>query len=160
MKKCKSDVSTFAFLFWLDVATLFILIPWSIINGEWEEMWQEPEGAGEWVKFIFTAVLGGVRFFSQLLVLRVTTATNLSVANVCYQAINIYFSVFLGALGVLKPTVMNAAMICGSLTTISLSSLYVWLKISKKLSKDEKCVKIGKDFAAVVPACCGCVSEP
>ena len=70
-------------------------VPWSLINGELVAILQDPETALDWVNLLFTAVLGGVRFFSQLLVLKVSTATTLSCANLAFQAINIYLSLAL-----------------------------------------------------------------
>merc|ERR1712195_158916 len=95
MQKCKKDLGTFAFLFWIDVLILFILVPWAVINGELIAIVSDPETPMEWFNLLFTAVLGGIRFFSQLLVLRVSTATTLSCANLAFQAINIYLSLAL-----------------------------------------------------------------
>merc|ERR1711998_362965 len=62
MQKCKKDLGTFAFLFWIDTLILVILVPWSLINGELVAILQDPESAVDWINLIFTAVLGGVRF--------------------------------------------------------------------------------------------------
>merc|ERR1712166_700308 len=43
MQKCKKDLGTFAFLFWIDVLILFILVPWAVINGELIAIISDPE---------------------------------------------------------------------------------------------------------------------
>merc|ERR1711861_91866 len=64
MQQCKKDCSSFAFLFWVDAFTLIILVPWSLLNGELVVLLKMPHNFGAWMKLFFTAVLGGVRFFS------------------------------------------------------------------------------------------------
>jgi len=146
MQKCKKDLGTFAFLFWIDTLILVILVPWSLINGELIAILSDPETPVDWLNLIFTAVLGGVRFFSQLLVLKVSTATTLSCANLAFQAINIYLSLALFG----KPT-LTVGLVCGSLITLGSAGIYTYFKISKILEKDEGCIKKNEDFKK----CCG-----
>jgi drug/metabolite transporter (DMT)-like permease len=146
MQKCKKDLGTFAFLFWIDTLILFILIPWSLINGELIAIISDPETPMEWFNLLFTAVLGGIRFFSQLLVLKVSTATTLSCANLAFQAINIYLSLALFG----KPT-LTVGLVCGSAITLSSAGVYTYFKITKVLEKDAGCVQKNEDFKA----CCG-----
>jgi drug/metabolite transporter (DMT)-like permease len=153
MQKCKKDLGTFAFLFWIDVLILFILVPWAVINGELIAIISDPETPMEWFNLLFTAVLGGIRFFSQLLVLRVSTATTLSCANLAFQAINIYLSLALFG----KPT-LTVGLVCGSLITLSSAGIYTYFKISKVLEKDAGCVKKNEDFKSMcgkMPCCKG-----
>merc|ERR1712021_98520 len=153
MQKCKKDLGTFAFLFWIDVLILFILVPWSVINGELVAIISDPETPLEWFNLLFTAVLGGIRFFSQLLVLRVSTATTLSCANLAFQAINIYLSLALFG----KPT-LTVGLVCGSLITLSSAGIYTYFKISKVLENDAGCVKKNEDFKSMcgkMPCCKG-----
>ena len=63
--------------------------------------------------------MGGLRFFSQLLVLRYSTATNLSAANVFGQAINIYVS-----LAVWHDPPVTPMLIVGTLVTITIAAIY------------------------------------
>jgi drug/metabolite transporter (DMT)-like permease len=146
MQKCKKDLGTFAFLFWIDTLILVILVPWSLVNGELIAILSDPETPIDWLNLLFTAVLGGVRFFSQLLVLKVSTATTLSCANLAFQAINIYLSLALFG----KPT-LTVGLVCGSLITLGSAGIYTYFKISKILEKDEGCVKKNEDFKK----CCG-----
>ena len=95
MQVCKKDLGTFAFLFWIDTFILVILVPWSLFNGELVALLKSPEDGLDWLNLSFTGILGGIRFFSQLLVLKVSTATTLSCANLAFQAINIYLSLAL-----------------------------------------------------------------
>ena len=145
MGECKKDCGSFAFLFWLDLATLIILVPWAFINGDMVALYSSPSSALDWFNLMFTALLGGVRFFSQIIVLRVTTATNLSCANLAFQAINIYLSIALFH----KPTI-NGFIIGGTLFTIASSGFYTYLKMSKVLTKRPECIKFGKQFEAAV----------
>jgi len=155
MQKCKKDLGTFAFLFWIDVLILFILVPWSAINGELVAIISDPETPMEWFNLLFTAVLGGIRFFSQLLVLRVSTATTLSCANLAFQAINIYLSLALFG----KPT-LTVGLVCGSLITLSSAGMYTYFKVSQVLEKDAGCVKKNEDFKSMCGKLPCCKSAP
>jgi drug/metabolite transporter (DMT)-like permease len=150
MNSCKKELGTFAFLFWIDTLILFILIPWSVGLGELQALLSSPTDWLDWANLLFTAVLGGVRFFSQLIVLRVSTATTLSVANLAFQAINIYLSLVIFG----KPT-LTIFLVLGSTVTLSAAGVYTYFKISKILDKDAKCLQINEDFKA----CCGCGSK-
>merc|ERR1712146_704081 len=81
--------------------------------GELVALLKYPDTALDWFNLLFTAILGGIRFFSQLLVLRVSTATTLLCANLAFQAINIYLSLALFG----KPA-LTAGLVCGSLITL------------------------------------------
>jgi len=146
MQKCKKDLGTFSFLFWIDTMILFILVPWALFNGELVALCSSPTSFLQWFNLIVTAILGGVRFFSQLLVLKVSTATTLSCANLAFQAINIYLSLALFG----KPA-LTAGLVCGSLITLSAAGVYTYFKVSKVLEKDEYCVQVNESFKG----CCG-----
>lgn len=148
MQSCKKELGTFAFLFWIDTLILVILVPWALFNGELVKLMQSPSTAVDWINLLLTAVLGGVRFFSQLLVLRVSTATTLSCANIAFQAINIYLSLALFGKPELTPW-----LVMGSLVTLSSAGVYTYFKISKILETDQKCVQVHEDFKACLP--CG-----
>jgi len=145
MRACKKDAGTFAFLFWLDAATLIILVPWALINGDVGRMFQEITTPLEVFQLLVTSLLGGMRFFSQLLVLKVTTATNLSCSNIAFQAINIYLSLLLFHDISVTPT-----LIAGTLLTLATSSVYTYWKISKVLTKAPQCIKINDQFVEAV----------
>jgi len=137
MQQCKKDLGTFAFLFWTDVLILPILLPWALLDGELIVLLRAPDEAMDWIQLLGAAVLGGVRFFSQLLVLRVSTATTLSCSNLAYQAINIYLSLWIFG----KPP-LTAGLITGSVITLSSAGVYTYIKISKILDKSPYCVAI------------------
>jgi len=153
LQSCKKELGTFSFLFWIDTLILLILVPWSLLNGELVSLMKSPANALDWVNLIATAVLGGVRFFSQLLVLRVSTATTLSCANIAFQAINIYLSLALFGKPALTPF-----LILGSMITLSSAGVYTYFKISKVLETDAKCIKVHEDFKACLP--CGKKESP
>merc|ERR1712070_616592 len=109
----KKDLGTFGVLFWIDIFILFILVPWAFIDGSMIGLFQSVEDAGDAINLFFTAVLGGIRFFSQLIVLKVTTPTSLSCANVAFQAVNIYLSI------PVFHTEITAGIVPGSLVVLS-----------------------------------------
>jgi drug/metabolite transporter (DMT)-like permease len=146
MQKTKKDLGTFSFLFWIDTLILLLLVPWALINGELVALLKDPENVTDWLNLGFTAVLGGVRFFSQLLVLKVSTATTLSCANLAFQAINIYLSLALFG----KPA-LTAGLVCGSMITLGAAGIYTYWKVSKVLEKHPQCIAINENFKA----CCG-----
>merc|ERR1711988_269974 len=111
----------------------------------------DPETPIDWLNLIFTAVLGGIRFFSQLLVLKVSTATTLSCANLAFQAINIYLSLALFG----KPT-LTVGLVCGSLITLGSAGVYTYFKISKVLEKNEYCVAKNDQFKDCLAYNCSC----
>lgn len=141
----KKDLGTFGVLFWIDIFILFILVPWAFIDGSMIGLFQSVEDAGDAINLFFTAVLGGVRFFSQLIVLKVTTPTSLSCANVAFQAVNIYLSI------PVFHTEITAGIVLGSLVVLSSASVYTYFKISKVLEKDPYCVSVNDKWQA----CCG-----
>jgi len=145
MQECKKDLGSFAFLFWLDAATLIILIPWAFIDGSMIQCYRNVHTGLDAVKLFGSAILGGLRFFSQLIVLRVTTPTNLSCANICFQAINIYLS-----LALFHDTKIDAYLFCGTGLTLLTSGVYTYWKISKVLTKKSGCIKLDQDFKACV----------
>ena len=146
MQACKKDLGSFAFLFWLDFATLFILIPWSFIDGSMVQLYGSLHSAGDVGKLILTSILGGLRFFTQLLVLRFTTATNLSCANICFQAINIYLSLAIFP----DATKVTAQLICGTVLTLLTSAVYTYWKVSKILTKAPYCIRLDDNFQRLV----------
>jgi len=150
MGACKKDAGAFAFLFWLDAATLIILVPWALIDGSFVRLFASLHGGLDWFKLIVTSFLGGMRFFSQLIVLRFTTATNLSCANIGFQAINIYLSLLL-----FRDQSVTPWLICGTVLTLITSAVYTYWKISKVLVKNPDCIKLNDQFVGGVTACAG-----
>lgn len=153
MGACKKDVGSFAFLFWLDAATLIILVPWSLITGELPKLFQSLHTGLDVFNLLGTSFLGGLRFYSQIIVLRVTTATNLSCANIGFQAIAIYLALFL-----FHDIKVTGWLIAGTVLTISTSCVYTYWKISKVLTKAPACIKLNEDFAVAVT--CGRTRQP
>merc|ERR1712094_166634 len=95
-------------------------------------------------------------FFSQLLVLKVSTATTLSCAILSdpetpIDWLNLLFTAVLGGVRFFslalfgKPT-LTVGLVCGSLITLGSAGIYTYFKISKILEKDEGCVKKNEDF--------------
>jgi drug/metabolite transporter (DMT)-like permease len=149
MQLCKKDLGTFAFLFWTDVFILPILVPWAILKGEMVELLTTPDSIVDWANLLVTAVLGGVRFFSQLLVLRVSTATTLSCSNLAYQACNIYLSLWIFG----KPP-LTASLVAGSLITLSAAGTYTYFKVTKVLDTEPRLVAVDQRIKALFCRCC------
>jgi len=146
MQACKKDLGSFAFLFWLDLATLIILVPWAFIDHSFFHLFSSIHSGADVGRLIGTSILGGMRFFSQLVVLRVTTPTNLACANIGFQAISIYLSmaVFPGQQKI------TPFLIAGTVLTLLTSGVYTYWKISKVLTKVPCCIKLGEDFNSCV----------
>jgi hypothetical protein len=136
----KKDLGTFGVLFWIDIFILFILVPWAIFDNSLVGLFKSCESGWDWLNLFFTAVLGGVRFFSQLLVLKVTSPTSLSCANVGFQALNIYLSI------PVFHTKLTTGMVIGSMVVLGSASVYTYFKVSKILEKNAYCVSVNEDF--------------
>jgi len=150
MQACKKDLGSFSFLFWLDAATLIILVPWALIDHSFVELFQSLHSGVDGFKLFATSFLGGLRFFSQLIVLRFTTATNLACANIGFQAINIYL-----ALALFHDVEVTGCLIGGTILTLTTSAVYTYWKISKVLTKKPFCIKLNDDFQS----CCNCAGS-
>ena len=162
MQTRKKDLGTFSFLFWIDTMILFILVLWSLVHqvdygegksgGDWSLLrCSRIRHRADWFNLLFTAILGGIRFFSQLLVLKVSTATTLSCANLAFQAINIYLSLALFG----KPA-LTAGLVCGSVITLSAAGVYTYFKVSKVLEKSEYCIEKNVGFKSCLSYNCSC----
>lgn len=143
MRECKRDIgSPFAFLFWLDILSLVILVPWAFLDdAEMYKLMAGQQSALDWLKLIGNSAMGGLRFFTQLLVLRYSTPTNLSVANVGFQACSIYLSLWM-----FHDTEVTPLLLVGTLLTITLSLIYPLVKSSKVLYKRAECIKLDEAF--------------
>lgn len=125
----KKELGSFAFLFWIDVFIVCVLVPWSLVNGELVALFRYPKNGGMWVVLVLTATLGGVRALSQFVVLRLVSATSLAAANLATQSLTISLSIFLFGLKV------TAFLVCGILLTLIASATYTYLKVSQLLEK-------------------------
>jgi len=167
MRECKKELgSPFAFVFWLDLFALVVVVPMALILGDTRSdclfaaftpgcrtdvqvLFAETSGVVAWGVVLGNSFLGGVRFFSQLLVLRFTTATNLAAANIAYQALNIYVSL---AVPYIPTPAITGWLIGGSMLTILTSAVYTYWNVSKVLTNAPTCIKVGEDFNK----CVGC----
>ncbi|KAL3920435.1 MAG: hypothetical protein SGPRY_005251, partial [Prymnesium sp.] len=53
MRECKRDLgSAWSFLFWLDILSLIILVPWAFINGEMYVLVKSQSSAMDWLKLV------------------------------------------------------------------------------------------------------------
>ena len=101
---------------------------------------------GDWFNLLFTAVLGGVRFYSQVLVLKFHPASR-SHANLAFQAINIYLSLALFGwpkkLAAPHPDSSKVQVIVGTLITLTAAAVFSYFKVSvsRTRSADPRLVK-------------------
>lgn len=151
MSRTKKDLGTVAFLFWTDILVLPILVPWAFFMGEWPIFFGSLTDVSIGFISFFTAVLGGVRFFSQLLVLRTCTATTLSSANLAYQAGNIYLSLLIFG------TPVTIGLVGGSIITLTAAGFYTYLKVTRLLVKDRRMIELDRNVKGVI---CPCVMTP
>jgi len=147
MRECKKDIgSPFAFLFWLDLLSLIILVPWAFIqDGQMYQLMAAQQDAVDWLKLLGNSALGGLRFFTQLIVLRYSTPTNLSVANVGFQACSIYLSLW-----VFHDQNVTTLLLLGTMLTIGISLIYILIKSSKILYQRPECIKFNDAFKECV----------
>ena len=130
LSQARKDLGAFAVLFWIDAVILLILIPWGLANGELVALVRSPKNPYQWAQLVGTAVLGGARFFSQLLVLKFHPASSLAVANLGMQALNMYLAIWLFGTPALTPHVVG-----GSVLALAMAALYSYFKWSRVLER-------------------------
>ena len=81
IRNFRKELGALSFLFWFEVLTMAFVVPWSIADGELGQLVATPSLSSQLMLYS-VAALGGVRFLTQLLALRVMSPTSLSVANV------------------------------------------------------------------------------
>ena len=136
----KKDLGGVGVLFWIDAIILLVLVPWALANGELVDLLHEPKNVGDWFNLLFTAVLGGVRFYSQVLVLKFHPASSLAVANLGMQALNMYLAIWLFGTPALTPHVVG-----GSVLALAMAALYSYFKWSRVLERGA-CFAVHEDF--------------
>ena len=140
LSQARKDLGAFAVLFWIDAVILLILIPWGLANGELVALVRSPKNLYQWAQLVGTAVLGGARFFSQLLVLKFHPASSLAVANLGMQALNMYLAIWLFGTPALTPHVVG-----GSVLALAMAALYSYFKWSRVLERGA-CFAVHEDF--------------
>ena len=101
---------------------------------------RSPKNPYQWAQLVGTAVLGGARFFSQLLVLKFHPASSLAVANLGMQALNMYLAIWLFGTPALTPHVVG-----GSVLALAMAALYSYFKWSRVLERGA-CFAVHEDF--------------
>lgn len=96
IKQVRDDMGMVSFLFWLELAMVPILLPWALANKEIETIyqWDEVSQAGAWAFVLIVALIGGLRAYSQALVLKYNAALTLAAANILIQALTILISIW------------------------------------------------------------------
>ena len=127
----KEKMGTLAFTFWVEVFVAAMLFPWAYLNGEIGELfWPSATddtasySTMDWALLWFTAAYGGVRIYSQFVLLQFTSATTLALSNVTIQA----FTTILGIW--LFHTEVTQTLALGVAITLLASGAYTYIKVS------------------------------
>lgn len=128
----RDELGALAFLFWVEVIILVILLPWAIANGEIARLLAYADSVAIWLPLCGCSALGGVRFFAELLILRTASATSLSTANLATHATVMFLSIPLFG------TTVTSFLIIGCTLTLSASAVYTYLKLSGMLVRKEQ----------------------
>ena len=79
----KKELGPLAFLFWMEMGILCLIVPWALLNGELQQMLTTPYSAGDWGLLWVASAMGGVRALSQLMLLSLTSARASSGGDGC-----------------------------------------------------------------------------
>ena len=131
IKEFQAELGVLGFTFWVEVVVALLLAPWALLNGELARMFAEERSAGGWALLLFAGAFGGVRVVSQFLFLARTSATSLAASSLVMQALTILLGIFFFS------TRVTALLALGVLTTILVSALYTYLKLSTILQPDK-----------------------
>lgn len=131
IKEYRGEMGTLAFTFWVEVVVAIMLLPWAILNGELSHMISLTSLNTNTVLLWFTAAYGGVRIYSQFLLLAYTSATTLAMSNLAIQAFTIILGIFFFG------TELTSYLVWGVTVTLVFSAVYTYLKLSKVLEKTE-----------------------
>jgi len=124
IRNYRDELGSLSFLFWTEIFTMVFVVPWSIADGELGTLVATKDIKLQ-VGLYVTAGLGGVRFLSQVIVLRLFSPTTLSVANVGAHLLAAALS-----LVVFKSLTWNPLVITG-LTVVALSlGFYCYLAVT------------------------------
>ena len=120
IKRYKSDMGVLGFTVWMELVALLLLVPWSIANGEAQQIISSNNQ--NWLLLIGTSAFGGVRILSQFYFLDETSATSLAASNIAIQVgLTCSGSVFFH-----DPVTLP--LIVGSTITLIMSASYMYLK--------------------------------
>ena len=130
IRNFRKELGALSFLFWFEVFTMTFVVPWSIADGELGQLVATPSLNSQLMLY-GVAALGGVRFLTQLLALRVMSPTSLSVANV-----GAHLLVAAISFGVLHVYV-NTAIVLGFVITLGALLGYVYVVFRQGVGFDE-----------------------
>jgi len=122
----KKRLGLLSFLFWAEWFTAAMLLPWATLNGEIADMWQTQRPAIDWAILYFTASVGGIRIWSQMLFLQQTSATSLAISSIAVTALTSSLSI------VIFQTPTTPLLIAGIVETVAATSWYAYLKLKAK----------------------------
>lgn len=122
----KKRLGILSFLFWAEWFTAALLLPWAILAGEVADMWRYSIPLADWAVLWFTAGVGGLRIFAQLLFLQQTSATSLAISSIAVNALSSTLSIFF------FHTPLTVLLVVGVAETVVATSLYTYLKLQAK----------------------------
>mmetsp|Transcript_3023 Transcript_3023/g.6110 ORF Transcript_3023/g.6110 Transcript_3023/m.6110 type:complete len:1453 (-) Transcript_3023:8-4366(-) len=97
IKVMRKDMGMVSFLLWLELSTLVILGPWSVINGEFWSVrdYSLVDDYGHWAVICAVSLLGGLRAFATTMVLRYADPISLASSSVLIQMSTVVLSILL-----------------------------------------------------------------
>ena len=159
VQEYRDELGSLAFLFWVEVFILLILLPWAALNGELATLVRYAQvtptltptltptptptltlttlvryaqDEQRWLPLCACSALGGVRFFAELLILRSASATSLSTANLATHAAVVVLSIPIFG------TQITGFWLAGCTITLTSSAVYTYLKLSGTLAHKEQ----------------------
>jgi drug/metabolite transporter (DMT)-like permease len=122
----KKKLGLLSFLFWAEWFTAAMLLPWATLNGELADMWYTQRPVSDWAILYFTASVGGIRIWSQMLFLQQTSATSLAISSIAVTALTSSLSILI------FHTPTTPLLIAGIVETVLATSWYTYLKLKAK----------------------------
>lgn len=136
----KNEMGILSFTYWIEIICAGILIPWCFIGTELDIFLHAEKRM--MAITVIVALYGGIRIMSQFFFLKHTSPTALSLSNICIQLFTV-----LGGILIFDNTFSSLEMI-GILVTLFFSSLYTYLKLTKRFEicdYPKKYVRISHD---------------
>ena len=151
IRELKRDIGLVPTLFWLQIGMSFFMLPWTFAQGELTTVkdWEHFGSLGIWAFVLFVTLLGGVRAYTQQLVLTLDSALFLVFCNALIQTLCVFISI------PAFHTSMNNELWIGSVLSILACAMYAAVrKMEKAKAKKEAEAKAaaGEDIEGAAEA--------
>jgi drug/metabolite transporter (DMT)-like permease len=149
IRELKKDVGLINLLFWLQITIGFVLMPWSVYDGQFTDVqnWEHFDDKSLWAFVLFVTLLGGVRAYTQQLVLTLDSALFVVFCNALIQTLSVFISI--PAFG----NKVNKELWIGSVLSILACAMYAYVRKMEKLAakKAADAKANGDEEAALTP---------